>query len=81
VLARCVSEHVTDESKLATMVSLYRTLRSIKRVGIGEWWRQLQVLSVRVVTESTFNSDRGQYIGDAKSGMLVGKDQCVFPSS
>ena len=40
-----------------TMVSLQRTIRSIRRVGLREWWRQMQ------------------YIGDAKSGRLVGKDQ------
>jgi len=40
-------------------VSLYRTVRSIYRVGVREWWRQMQ------------------YIGDAKSGRLVGADQCV----
>ncbi|KAK0206182.1 NADH ubiquinone oxidoreductase subunit NDUFA12-domain-containing protein [Desarmillaria ectypa] len=39
------------------MVSLLRTLRSARRVGLKEWWRQLQ------------------YIGDAKSGTYVGKDQ------
>lgn len=39
------------------MVSLWRTLRSVKRVGLKEWWRQMQ------------------YIGDAKSGRFVGKDQ------
>ncbi|KAJ3548819.1 hypothetical protein NMY22_g1122 [Coprinellus aureogranulatus] len=39
------------------MVSLYRTIRSIQRVGLREWWRQMQ------------------YIGDAKSGTLVGTDQ------
>ncbi|RDB20493.1 NADH dehydrogenase [ubiquinone] 1 alpha subcomplex subunit N7BM [Hypsizygus marmoreus] len=39
------------------MVSLLRTLRSARRVGLREWWRQLQ------------------YIGDAKSGRYVGKDQ------
>ena len=39
------------------MVSLLRTLRSIRRVGLREWWRQMQ------------------YIGDAKSGVYVGKDQ------
>jgi hypothetical protein len=39
------------------MVSLVRTLRSIRRVGLREWWRQMQ------------------YIGDAKSGRLVGSDQ------
>ena len=41
------------------MVSFYRTVRSIYRVGLREWWRQMQ------------------YIGDAKSGRLVGADQCV----
>ncbi|KAJ3539256.1 hypothetical protein NM688_g6391 [Phlebia brevispora] len=39
------------------MVSLHRYIRSIRRVGIKEWWHQLQ------------------YIGDAKSGTLKGKDQ------
>jgi len=39
------------------MVSLYRTLRSIRRVGLREWIRQMK------------------YIGDAKSGTLVGADQ------
>ncbi|KAK7470991.1 hypothetical protein VKT23_002404 [Stygiomarasmius scandens] len=39
------------------MVSLHRTLRNIRRVGLKEWWRQLQ------------------YIGDAKAGRFVGKDQ------
>ncbi|KAJ6627493.1 NDUFA12-domain-containing protein [Mycena sp. CBHHK59/15] len=39
------------------MVSLHRYLRSIYRVGLREWWRQMQ------------------YIGDAKSGRLVGMDQ------
>ncbi|KAG5353696.1 NADH dehydrogenase [ubiquinone] 1 alpha subcomplex subunit 12 [Termitomyces sp. T112] len=39
------------------MVSLLRTVRSIQRVGLREWWRQMQ------------------YIGDAKSGTYVGKDQ------
>ena len=39
------------------MVSLARTIRSIRRVGLREWWRQMQ------------------YIGDAKSGRFVGKDQ------
>ena len=39
------------------MVSLQRTIRSIRRVGLREWWRQMQ------------------YIGDAKSGRFVGKDQ------
>ncbi|KAJ3491423.1 hypothetical protein NLI96_g709 [Meripilus lineatus] len=39
------------------MVSLARTIRSFRRVGFREWWRQLQ------------------YIGDAKSGRLVGTDQ------
>jgi NADH dehydrogenase (ubiquinone) 1 alpha subcomplex subunit 12 len=43
------------------MVSLLRTLRSIRRVGLREWWRQMQ------------------YIGDAKSGRFVGRDQYVFP--
>jgi len=43
------------------MPSLQRTIRSIYRVGVKEWWRQLQ------------------YIGDAKSGRLVGTDQCVNP--
>ena len=42
-----------------TMVSLQRTIRSLRRVGFREWWRQMQ------------------YIGDAKSGRFVGKDQCV----
>ncbi|KAG6850153.1 hypothetical protein H0H93_000280 [Arthromyces matolae] len=41
------------------MVSLLRTVRSLQRVGLREWWRQMQ------------------YIGDAKSGTYVGKDQ--FP--
>jgi len=41
------------------MVSLHRTIRSIRRVGLREWWRQMQ------------------YIGDAKSGTYVGKDQYV----
>ncbi|KAF5369805.1 hypothetical protein D9758_001359 [Tetrapyrgos nigripes] len=39
------------------MVSLHRTLRNLQRVGLREWWRQMQ------------------YIGDAKSGRFVGKDQ------
>ncbi|KAF8911856.1 NADH ubiquinone oxidoreductase subunit NDUFA12-domain-containing protein [Mucidula mucida] len=39
------------------MVSFLRTLRSARRVGLKEWWRQLQ------------------YIGDAKSGTYIGKDQ------
>ncbi|KXN86295.1 NADH dehydrogenase [ubiquinone] 1 alpha subcomplex subunit 12 [Leucoagaricus sp. SymC.cos] len=39
------------------MVSLARTVRSIRRVGLREWWRQMQ------------------YIGDAKSGRYVGRDQ------
>jgi len=39
------------------MVSLARTIRNIRRVGVKEWWRQMQ------------------YIGDAKAGTLVGKDQ------
>ncbi|KAF9057478.1 hypothetical protein BJ165DRAFT_1420670 [Panaeolus papilionaceus] len=39
------------------MVSLLRTIRSVRRVGLREWWRQMQ------------------YIGDAKSGTYVGKDQ------
>ncbi|KAK0467968.1 NADH ubiquinone oxidoreductase subunit NDUFA12-domain-containing protein [Desarmillaria tabescens] len=39
------------------MVSLLRTLRSARRVGLKEWWRQMQ------------------YIGDAKSGTYIGKDQ------
>ncbi|TFL05548.1 NDUFA12-domain-containing protein [Pterulicium gracile] len=39
------------------MVSLWRTVRSIQRTGLKEWWRQMQ------------------YIGDAKSGRLVGTDQ------
>ncbi|KAH9947248.1 NDUFA12-domain-containing protein [Amylocystis lapponica] len=39
------------------MVSLHRTIRSLRRVGIKEWWHQLQ------------------YIGDAKSGKFMGKDQ------
>lgn len=39
------------------MVSLHRTLRNMRRVGLREWWRQMQ------------------YIGDAKAGVLVGKDQ------
>ncbi len=43
----------------SAMVSLARTIRSIRRVGIKEWWHQMQ------------------YIGDAKSGRLVGTDQCV----
>lgn len=42
------------------MPSLIRTLRSVQRVGLREWWRQMQ------------------YIGDAKSGTFVGKDQCVL---
>lgn len=42
------------------MVSLLRTLRSIRRVGLREWYRQMW------------------YIGDAKSGRLVGTDQCVL---
>lgn len=41
------------------MVSLHRTIRSIRRVGLREWWRQMQ------------------YIGDAKSGTYVGRDQYV----
>ena len=41
------------------MVSLARTIRSIRRVGLREWWRQMQ------------------YIGDAKSGRYVGRDQYV----
>lgn len=44
------------------MVSLLRTLRSVRRVGLREWWRQMQ------------------YIGDAKSGRFVGKDQYVTRS-
>lgn len=43
------------------MVSLARTIRSIRRTGIKEWWHQLQ------------------YIGDAKSGQFMGRDQCVLP--
>ncbi|KAJ3998616.1 NDUFA12-domain-containing protein [Lentinula boryana] len=39
------------------MVSLHRTIRNMRRVGLREWWRQMQ------------------YIGDAKSGVLVGTDQ------
>ncbi|KAF5333228.1 hypothetical protein D9611_002282 [Ephemerocybe angulata] len=39
------------------MVSLFRTIRSMQRVGLREWWRQMQ------------------YIGDAKSGVMVGTDQ------
>ncbi|KAJ8086189.1 hypothetical protein PM082_005012 [Marasmius tenuissimus] len=39
------------------MVSLHRTVRNLRRVGLREWWRQLN------------------YIGDAKSGRLVGTDQ------
>ncbi|TFK73035.1 NDUFA12-domain-containing protein [Pluteus cervinus] len=39
------------------MVSLIRTVRNMQRVGLREWWRQMQ------------------YIGDAKSGRLVGQDQ------
>ncbi|TDL29803.1 NDUFA12-domain-containing protein [Rickenella mellea] len=39
------------------MVSLWRTLRNMRRTGLREWWRQLQ------------------YIGDAKSGRFVGRDQ------
>ena len=47
-----------------TMVSLQRTIRSIQRVGLREWWRQMQ------------------YIGDAKSGRFVGKDQLrISPGS
>jgi hypothetical protein len=42
------------------MVSLARTVRSIRRVGLKQWWRDMQ------------------YIGDAKSGRLVGTDQCVL---
>jgi hypothetical protein len=42
------------------MVSLARTIRSIQRVGLKQWWRDMQ------------------YIGDAKSGQLIGKDQCVL---
>ncbi|TFK29258.1 NDUFA12-domain-containing protein [Coprinopsis marcescibilis] len=38
-------------------MSLWRTVRNLQRVGVREWWRQLQ------------------YIGDAKSGTLVGADQ------
>lgn len=45
------------------MVSLARTIRSIRRTGLKEWWRQMQ------------------YIGDAKSGTLIGKDQCVSGDS
>jgi hypothetical protein len=26
------------------MVSLYRTIRSIQRVGLREWWRQMQYI-------------------------------------
>lgn len=26
------------------MVSLYRTIRSMRRVGLKEWWRQLQYI-------------------------------------
>lgn len=47
----------------SAMVSLARTIRSIRRVGIKEWWHQMQ------------------YIGDAKSGRLVGTDQCVTSPS
>lgn len=43
------------------MVSIQRTIRSIRRVGLKEWFRQLQ------------------YIGDAKSGRFVGRDQYVSP--
>ncbi|KAG6918226.1 hypothetical protein DXG01_015819 [Tephrocybe rancida] len=39
------------------MVSLLRTVRNMRRVGLREWWRQMQ------------------YIGDAKSGTYMGKDQ------
>ncbi|KAH9482470.1 NADH dehydrogenase [ubiquinone] 1 alpha subcomplex subunit N7BM [Psilocybe cubensis] len=39
------------------MVSLQRTIRNMRRVGLREWWRQMQ------------------YIGDAKAGTYVGKDQ------
>ncbi|KAF8192427.1 NADH ubiquinone oxidoreductase subunit NDUFA12-domain-containing protein [Pholiota molesta] len=39
------------------MVSLLRTVRNLRRVGLREWWRQMQ------------------YIGDAKAGTYVGKDQ------
>jgi hypothetical protein len=42
---------------LAPAMSLARTIRSMRRVGLKQWWRDLQ------------------YIGDAKSGTLVGKDQ------
>ncbi|GLB33419.1 putative accessory subunit of the mitochondrial membrane respiratory chain NADH dehydrogenase (Complex I) [Lyophyllum shimeji] len=34
-----------------------RTVRSIRRVGLREWWHQMQ------------------YIGDAKSGTYMGRDQ------
>jgi NADH dehydrogenase (ubiquinone) 1 alpha subcomplex subunit 12 len=45
------------------MVSLARTIRNMRRVGLKEWWHQMQ------------------YIGDAKAGRLVGKDQCVPDSN
>ena len=51
---------VTDLQGTSTrqhMVSLARTVRNIRRVGLREWWRQMQ------------------YIGDAKSGRLVGTDR------
>ncbi|KAL0063102.1 hypothetical protein AAF712_010010 [Marasmius tenuissimus] len=41
------------------MVSLHRTVRNLRRVGLREWWRQLN------------------YIGDAKSGRLVGTDHLI----
>lgn len=44
------------------MVSLLRTLRSMRRVGLREWYRQMW------------------YIGDAKSGTFMGRDQSA-PSS
>lgn len=42
-----------------TMVSLARTLRNIRRVGLREWYRQMW------------------YIGDAKAGTFVGRDECA----
>ncbi|KAF8075994.1 NDUFA12-domain-containing protein [Lyophyllum atratum] len=38
-------------------MSVLRTVRTIRRVGVREWWHQMQ------------------YIGDAKSGTYMGKDQ------
>lgn len=54
--ATTASERTLDFT-LTAMVSLARTIRSIRRVGLKEWWHQMQ------------------YIGDAKSGAFMGKDQ------